>query len=234
MYKTEDVEIEKLKMVIIPCREPVPVEAYQYYNSAYQLWHRVWSETLKELDGVEKLFSNEFTRHDFAIVIFRDDEAISLMCFSSINLKLEVRKNDSWFAAWPEGILLNQEIKDGLGLIAAWFCTAPEYRRSNFQYPVNTAKLVMEAFGKIVLDENYNAGYGTSRNNRGVNKLLYDVGAIKLGESIAHGCSVDLVILEPGNVQLTQLSYSNIFKKLWQNKTDFRVRGYEQKLSKAA
>lgn len=234
MQNWEDKEVERLSLVLLPCREPVKAEAYQAYNSAYQLWERVWSETLKELDGVKKLFSNEFTRHDFATVIFRGDVAISLMCYSAVNLQLDARKNDSWFESWPQDVLIDQSKHDGEGLIAAWFCSAPEFRKSQSNYPINTGKLVMEAFGKVVLDGGFNAGYGTSRNNRGVNKLLYEIGAEKYGESVAHGCVVDLVIVSPDNVRNRQLSYSNIFKKLWEERTDYRGRGYEQKLSKTA
>lgn len=227
-------DVKGLKLVIIPCREPVPVEALKFYNSAYQLWHRVWSETLKELDGVEKLFSNEFTRHDFAVVLFSNDTAISLACYSSVNLKLDSRLNDAWFESWPQEILIKQKERDGEGVLAAWFCAAPEYRKTYINSSINIAKLMVEAFGRVVLDGAYSVGYGVSRNNRGVNKMLYEIGGTKLGESVAHGCAVDLILIEPENVHLNQLSYSNIFKKLWENKIDFRVRDYEQKLSRAA
>ncbi|MBC7537892.1 MAG: hypothetical protein H7281_03675 [Bacteriovorax sp.] len=234
MKNLENSEIEKLSLRVIPCRETIPPEAYHAYNSAYHLWERVWSETLKELDGVKKLFSNEFTRHDFATVLYRDDIAIALMCYSAVNLNLDVRKNDSWFESWPQEFLAEQSIREGEGLIAAWFCTAPEYRKSQLNYPINSAKLIMEAFGKIVLEDGYNVGYGTSRNNRSVNKLLYEIGGEKRGESLAHGCEVDLILVEPDKVREAQLSYSNLFKKLWEEKIDYRKRGYEQELSKTA
>lgn len=234
LQNLKDKEIEKLKLVLLPCREPIPEEARAAYNSAYRLWHSVWSETLKELDGVEKLFSNEFTRHDFFAAIFKGEDAISLTCYSGIDLKLDARKNDAWFESWPQDFLQKETEREAEILIGAWYCVAPEYRKSRLDFPFNVAKVMMETFGKVILDEGYSVGYGTSRNNRGVNKLLYDIGAIKYGESFAHGCTVDLVLVEPENVRKVQLSYSNIFKKLWENRIDYRKEKYEQKLPKAA
>ena len=45
---------------------------------------------------------------------------------------------------------------------------------------------------------------------------------------------VDLILVEPEIVREKQLSYSNILKRLWDNKIDYRMEGYEQQLSKTA
>jgi len=92
----------------------------------------------------------------------------------------------------------------------------------------------MECFGQLVLEEDVSVGFGTSRNNRGVNKLVYSIGGEKVGSSLAHGCEVDLVLIKTDIVHEIQLSYSNIFKKLWKEKIDFHKRMYEKNLSQQA
>ena len=227
-------ELAKLQLVILPCHGPIKTNGHSTYNSAYRLWDHVWSETLNDLDGVKKLFSNDFTRHDYATVLLRDGVAISLICCSEANLKLEARKNDSWFECWPSNTLLEISKREGIGLIGAWFCVAPEYRKTRADFPVNIGQVVMESFGKLVLEGKYNVGFGVSRNNRSVNKVVYGIGGVKVGEASAHGCDVDLILVEPEIVREKQLSYSNILKRLWDNKIDYRMEGYEQQLSKTA
>jgi hypothetical protein len=226
--------LEELQLVIMPCREPLDPQIHDSYNSAYQLWHKVWSETLNELDGVNKLFSNEFTRNDFVMAILSNKKAISLACYTAVDLKLDTRKNDSWFECWPKELLDDPARRPGLGVFASWFTVASEFRKRQSHSEINIAQIMVEGFGKIVLEDGYNVGFGTSRNNRGVNKMLYNIGATKHGEAISHGCDVDLILIEPSHVNRNQTHYSKEFKHLWERRIDYRRIENEYKLSKSA
>lgn len=222
--------MDDLKLVIIPCREPVPSECHTIYNDSYELWNLVWSETLKELDGIEKLPSNEFTRFDFASVILDKGKPISLMCYTSVDMGLKPRRFDSWFDSWPSEILERQKERDGLGLIAAWFCTHPDYRKSSqVSLNFNVTQVLAEVFGKIIISDSYNVGYGMTRNNRSVGQYSVNIGGEVIANANAHNCDVSLVLFEPEKIFSKQFSYSAELKYLWKNRVDFRCLGTERK-----
>lgn len=228
-------EIEDLRLVIIPCREEIPVECYKEYESAYKLWEKIWSKTLHELDGVKKLHSNEFTRHDFASVIFKGDEAISLMCYSRVNMKLPARHNDSWFASWDKDFLKNESHREGEGLIAAWFCTDPFYRQGTSKQNINVTEIIAQTFGKLIIEGNYNMGYGVTRDNRNVADYAISMGGRPVASTKAHGCDVTLVIFDPQTLKEKQLSYSHNLKFFWSRRIDYRRRKEnEQSIRKTA
>ena len=221
-------ELNRLSLEILPCKEPIPLNLKNEYEEAYLLWHKVWSNTLFKLDGIENLHSNEFTRHDFCSVIYRDERAIGLFCYSQINPSLITRHSDSWFAAWPKEILFEIGKFHSNGIMPAWLAVDPEFRRSKTAYPINIGQILMETYAQIILEYGYEIGFGTTRNDRGVNKLILDTGGQKLGSSIDHGVSVDLICMHPERVQDKQSQFSEEFKYLWNNKKDHWRGIYEQ------
>ncbi|MAX65495.1 MAG: hypothetical protein CME66_01015 [Halobacteriovoraceae bacterium] len=213
-------ELDKLQLYIIPCSEPIPSVCVKQYEAAYDLWNLVWSKTLFELDGVKQLKSNEFTRHEFLSVIMKDDIAVGLFCYSSINLSLKVRKEDSWFDAWPKELVskIGRECQNGL--MPSWLAVHPDFRRSKSNYPINLGQVVMEIYAKIIIEYGYDMGFGTTRNNRGVNKLILNTGGTKIMSSVDHGVDVDLIQMNPTDILLKERYFSKSFKTLWENRID--------------
>lgn len=214
-----------LKLIILPCREPIHSEILSIYNKSYLLWKNVWEKTLKKLDNLDRLFSNEFTRHDFATVITLDDRPLSLMCYSEVDLSLTSRLDDSWFQSWPKPQLEKMAKLKGLGLFATWFCTDPDYRKSSDNnINPHLSQAIIEIFGKVVLEGNYNRGYGITRNNRGVDKYSKAAGSITIATGIDHNCEVNFVEFIPAKIKLKQQDYLELTKELWNNREDHYFR----------
>ena len=116
-----------------------------------------------------------------------------------------------------------------ISLIAAWFCTHPEYRKS--KQDINVTQILAESFGKIVLDGQYNVGYGVTRNNRSVGKYSLNAGGTVVGNTIAHNCEVDLVLFEPENIKLKQVEYSQVLQELWNKRIDLRMRNTKESVN---
>ena len=207
-----------IRLSIFPCNEEGSLINKADYLEAYNLWYLVWSGTLNKLDGVSELKSNEFTRHDFCSVIYEESRAIALFCYSAIDLSLPTRVNDSWFSAWPKDILFYLGKNYRKSLMPAWLAVHPDYRRSSSSYPVNLAQVTMEIYASLILYYGFQAGFGTTRNDRGVNKLIYETGGIKLDEGKDHGVGVDFVLMEPENIANKMHLFSEEFKYLWENK----------------
>lgn len=222
-------ELELLSLEILPCREPIPSHLRSKYIEAYNLWHRVWSSTLNKLDGLKHLHSNEFTRHDFCSVIFRGETAVGLFSYSEIDPSMQTRLNDSWFAAWPKEILFEIGKHYKRGLMPAWLAVAPEYRRSKNNYPINLGQIVMETYAQLILEYKYEIGFGTTRNDRGVNKLISGTGGTKVGSAVDHGVDVDLICMHPEVVEDHSTNFSLEHKYLWKNRKDHWRGNYEKK-----
>ena len=233
--------IENYQLILLPCHPPITDNLREAYESTYTLWKNVWSKTLKELDGLETLHSDEFTRYDFAAVIFKNNKAVSMFCCNEIDLKLSASLEDSWFSCWPKEVLLAEQERPGLGVIAAWFCTDPKHRKSKNQSTFNLTQVCAEIFSRIVLDNNYNLGYGVTRNNRSVGKYAQNLGSTTIKKAHAHGCEVDLIFLEPSLIAKTTNSYSSESHRLWENRIDYtetnilkQGRGNVRRLQQAA
>jgi len=218
----------------MPCSDPIPAVCQRQYKATYNLWHRVWSKTLAELDGLKHLYSDEFTRHHFCSVIFYGDDPVALFCYSVIDLTLNVRKNDSWFSSWPPEYLEKISATCTQGLMPAWFCIAPEYRKNCSDHLINFAKLSVETYAKIILHWNFSMGFGTARNDRKVNTLLHDVGGSTCSTAVTHNCEVDHIIMRPEKIKILENNFSNLFQDLWDNRTDHWSKEYAFRLSKAA
>ncbi len=227
-------ELKKLKLIIMPCSDPVPEACREQYRQVYNLWHRVWSETLYQQSGLQCLHSDEFTRHHFCSAIFKDSEAISLFCYSTINLSLEVRKNDSWFSSWPRSVLDRLGVVCYHGLMPAWFCVADGHRRHQGNNPLNIAKLSVEVYAKILLHWNFSMGFGTAKNDRKVNKLLHEVGGTTCSKGVAYNSEVDHVVMYPEKVRKYEGHFSQALQSIWERRSDFWSENDEYPLSKPA
>ena len=162
--------LENYHLAIVPLREPLSRQIRVIHNKAYKLWFEIWSGTLKELDNIDRLFSNEFSRFDFAYLILKGDEVISLMSCTEVDLSLDSRRNDSWFESWPQEILSSEKCWGKKGLVAAWFCTDSRFRKSQDKIDFNISKVMAELFGEVLLDGQFDLGFGVTRNNRNVGK----------------------------------------------------------------
>ncbi len=228
----------RMGLYVIPCRESITPEIKDIYNESYNLWNVVWKDTLKNLDGRDWLFSDDFTRHDFATVITLNNKPISLMCYSEVDLSLSSRRNDSWFRPWPESYLNDRANDDGLGVIAAWFCTDPKFRKkSDHNLSKNISQALIEIYGKIILEGNYNRGYGITRNNRSVDKYSQAAGSTTVAKTIDHNCEVNLVEFIPSTVREKQKGYLALTNTLWRSRSDYyfnKKDKYESKNRKSA
>src|ERR1700712_5758269 len=71
-------------------------------GECYRLWTEVWHETLLDLDAVEHVPSDEFTRQDEVGAIFHGYECIALSLFRWVDLAEPMHFDDSYFAVWPQ------------------------------------------------------------------------------------------------------------------------------------
>lgn len=160
-------------------------------GEAYRLWTDVWHETLRELDGVEHVRSDEFTRQDEVGAVFHGYECVALSVFRWIDLGQPMHGDDSYFAVWPQPAR-DKACRDGSHVcVGSNITIAPAWRSSvGCSLKRVLAALIIERFVRAGRGD---VMVGTMRKDRGMDKLMDMVGAERLGYSVQHhGVDVEL------------------------------------------
>lgn len=171
-------------------------------HATYQMWDRVWSEALRELDGINSIPSDEFTRHREVLVLFFGNEPIASLFFSPVDLGTALGRKDSYFAVWPDETLDRMnKLFTGLDvLICCQFTVAPEWRRES--QGVSVKRLLAALAIEHLKASSCRGMTGNTRKNRGIHKIFYDVGGQALAEDvICHGVEVDLMYFDRNHCQ---------------------------------
>jgi hypothetical protein len=162
-------------------------------GEAYRCWSEVWSQTLLELAGDEHVPSDQFTRQDEVGAIFHGYECISLSCFRWVDLSLAMELDDSYFDCWPEEAR-RAAVRDGTRVcVASNFTISPAWRRVP-DYSLRKIGVAM-TLDRFLAAGDGTAMLGTMRDDRGMGKLIEQLGATRLGSSVRHGVPVTLIAL---------------------------------------
>ncbi len=162
---------------------------------AYATWRHVWTETLGELDGAERVFSDDFTRQDELGVLFHDDACVGMTAFRWVDFSARPAQEDSYFAPWPAsartallGVGRRVCIGSYLTVGAAW---------RGMRGPIRAKELLLALAVERFLSSDADVMAGTLRNDRGMNDLAYRLGARALARDVRHhGVAVDLVVFQ--------------------------------------
>jgi hypothetical protein len=160
-------------------------------GEAYHCWSESWTATLQELDGVDHVPSDEFTRQDEIGAIFYGYECVALCCFRYVDLSSAMHRDDSYFRVWPLSAR-REACRQGQRLcIASHFTVAASWRRSALK---SSLKGILTA---VSLDRfassSGDALVGVTRDDRGMSKATEGLGANILGKSELHGVPVSLI-----------------------------------------
>lgn len=189
----------------------------EFYDKSYECWHSVWYQTLKELDGIQKLYSDEFTRREYICSIFNENECVGLILFHKLNFAREASWSDSYFSAWPKKAL-QKLCSDGTEvLVGAYVTVSPKYRGNQNGFLVKD--LIVEIAVQLLLETDCNSLSGTMRNNKGMDKSAYRSGATPIQKDVPfHGVNVDLVGFYKKHIVSEKIVQSFVSQSLWRNK----------------
>ena len=159
---------------------------------AYRCWRVVWGQTLLELDGSERVFSDDLTRQHELGALFYAGRCIGLTGYRWLDLSLCVHRDDSYFKVWQAELLEEIAKSSARVCVGSNLTVLPEWRGSIAGYSVK--EILMALAVERFLASDADAMLGTMRNDRGMNGLVYRLGARALVENVVHhGVAVDLV-----------------------------------------
>jgi hypothetical protein len=161
--------------------------------SAYECWQSVWSAMLRDLDGAELRFADDFTRQHEVGALFVGEECIGLSGYRWVDLSLPFHRADSYFAAWPAKLLEHIAAATPRVCIGSNLAVAPAWRGPIA--PMRTSEMLLALAAQRFSQSDAQVMVGTMRNDRRMNDLSYQLGAIPLRANVQHHhVPVDLVV----------------------------------------
>jgi len=163
-------------------------------RAGWEVWRNGWTDTLRELEGIDHLPSDEFLRQDEIGVLLHEGRCISVTALRFLDFSLPMVPEDSYFRVWPEECLRQLS---GVICVSSNTLLPPEGRRGIVEgdaaeeIPLKdfTIRLSLRRFLASMAD-----GFaGVVRNDRAMNRVATDLGARVIGRILRHGIESDVV-----------------------------------------
>lgn len=183
---------------------------------AYQCWRTAWAPVLRDLDDVRHLFSDDFTRQDEIGALVYRNRCIGLSAFRFVDLSLRTSLDDSYFRAWPSAALAALMAHGPRVCIGSNLAILKPWRSTARGLPLK--EVLMGLAVQRFLSSNADAMAGMVRNDRGMDRLVYRMGAAPLAEDVViHGIESDLVGFFRPNLadQPSGTAHSFLIERLW-------------------
>jgi hypothetical protein len=201
-------EHSQVQLVVRP--ETISAQQLQYHlfvprktrdpvlDGAYELWRDVWQSTFLEADGVAELYSDEFTRQDEIGVLTLGTQCVAVTGLRWLDLARPMAREDSYFKHWPAAVLA--ALGDGTIGISSNAVVHPEWRGIRVVAPqgrsAEPVKLTYVAVGLTIqrfYESHADGSVAVTRNDRGMNRVCFSLGAQSRGTIELHGVEADLV-----------------------------------------
>lgn len=164
------------------------------YSECYSFWKTIWSQTLKELVQVEKVYSDAFMSSHKVVALFNKFECIGIGLLHTYDLNNPCHLDHSYFKAFSSKSI--QFFKSNFLKIASinHIAIHPDFRKSN------GPSVLIETIYKEFLKTDSEALVAYTRNNRKINDIAYQLGAYSIDRDILnHGVSTDIVFFDREN-----------------------------------
>ncbi|HEY8261500.1 MAG TPA: hypothetical protein VIG55_09830 [Methylosinus sp.] len=208
--------LETLRVVSLPGANP-DIDQLSDYTSAYAMWKLVWLETFGELDGLDRIYSDDFSRQDEMLCIFRGAACLAMGALRRRDLSMPTVREDSYFKIWPPEAI-DALSRNGCDIIICSYLTVhPMARRKALGLPMKD--IMSGLLLRRLLETGAAAMTGTMRADRGMHETTFRFGATLLvPDLMLHNAPVDLVAFFPQNVMDGEAEVAEAVRYLWSSK----------------
>ncbi|MFA6237599.1 MAG: hypothetical protein WC635_09760 [Bacteriovorax sp.] len=207
---------------------------HRIYDLSFEAWHKTWEKTYSlDFHSSDKLASDEFTRQDEILCLFSGNECAALCFFSNVNMNDQSALLDSYFQCWPEDAIAGLVARGSSIIICSQFTVCENFRKTGAPELGNSPWkiLLIGMLCKYFMASGKDGMTGTTRVNKGVEKLTYQFGAIPLVRSMEYNAGsdttlVDLVAFFQDNVYKAYYNYefAGELDELWENRNAKRLK----------
>jgi hypothetical protein len=208
--QTNELKLQELQYYVIPGEKIAP-EYRSVHQEAYRMWKTVWSQTLLEVDGDGRVYSDHFSRQTNIGALFRAGECVAMTVQHEVDFNDPTAADDSYFQAWPQRAL-DELVRDGKRVLICSHLTVAPGHRGEVAPGLTYKLLIVDLAVKLLLNSDCNVMTGTMRKVKGAHKTAFQTGAsLILEDVIQHGETADLV----GFYKNTILANQNLVKSVW-------------------
>jgi hypothetical protein len=210
-----------LQLVILPGKNP-PSYLAEKYESAYTCWKKTWEDAARELqDMPHSLDSTEFIRQDEVLAVFHGSECTSLGFWTELDFSFIPSREDFYFRKWTDEAF-RALVRDGKMVGKYSYLTVAKKYRKESEYSISFKNLQIAIFVLRFLNSRAQSMTATTRNNKGVNNVCRDGGAVLINENLSlYGVNIDLMVWYK-NTAVLPASVKEVAEELWKNRIDFK------------
>jgi hypothetical protein len=199
-------------------------EAKAVYAASYACWKKVWLATFKELDGAQRIFSDDFTRQTKISAILYGERCVALGFLRSIDFTYPTSPEDSYFKVWSDDALAKL-VEDGKSVLVASNLTVDPDYRGDVGGGIHLKNLVVGLVTKNLIHSSHDVMTGTMRCDRGAHRSAYLYGATPIQAGVTHhGVDVDLVGFYRRRIEKESTQIDLFVERLWKSRTDLNLK----------
>ena len=180
---------------------------------AYEAWRDGWSDTLREVAGLGRIDSDEFTRQDEIGVLSIGGECLAVTGMRWCDTSSAMSAEDSYFRRWPAPAL--ERIAGSVVCVSSNLLLVPEWRGARVEDARGAhtpLKLVMLGLTmQRFLSSSARYIVGVSRNDRSMNRVGAELGFASFGRIQVHGIESDIMIGDPSSARAPGI----VVEELW-------------------
>jgi hypothetical protein len=197
---------------------------FEYYELAYKLWHDVKLHALQHesnLKNIQELDSDDFLRQHEIIALFLDKEPVGMIGVNWMDLSSAAYLDHTYFSCNYSNQALNKlrESMHQQVMVVEQCMVARDWRKRKIGIGISEILLGLSMLR--FLDSAATALISCPRNNRGMHKSFYRLGALSLEKNhLLYGSPSDIILITRENARLsTDQQVANLTKWLWSKKT---------------
>lgn len=173
------------------------------YKAAHEMWHHVWSSTLKDFGSNEKIYSDAFTRQDEILSIFHGQACVGMLLLRWMDFTRFNYATDSYFKIWTEIDIAKLTRFGKRIMISSYLTVHPEYRIKHTG--VSFRDVILDLMVQRFLPSDMDSISGITRREKHVHTTSYNLGATTIREDLPfHNDEdrVDLLVFYRKDVRL--------------------------------
>ena len=188
-------------------------------RDAYELWRDGWKATLHELEGIDRIDSDDFGRQHEIGVLAVGRACLSVTGLRWLDLSEPMAREDSYFRSWPTEALralgeCRVAVSSNTVVDHAWRQTRIDPATEGEPTSIAVATIALSV--RRYIDSTADKFIGVSRNDRSMHRVATTAGCHRIGQTLVHGIESDLMCRDVKDTSHFDSVVRDLWSRRWQ------------------